>query len=227
MHRSTRSTGQRAVLGHTIATLLDCGAPEKEQGLTNRGVRATALATLSTLLGCLPDAGALAAFLPGVSSAAARIMLGDYKQGQAIFVLAIKLWTTVVARVLDDRRLAIAAGSDSQADAGAGTGADGGGDDGRSLSVAQNAEWKTTTAENLKAHLDKLTGAINHSSWKVLCGVALVLDGFPRIFRSHARTQPTPCVPCACRASVHVSGMLIWGCAIRWLCLVFMTSGQA
>lgn len=164
-HLQSRSPGQRAVLGHAISTLLDCGAPEKEHGVTNRGLRTTALSTLSMLLDCLPDAGALAAFLPGVSSAAMRIMLGDYKQGQAIFVLAITLWTAVVSRVMNDRRLASAA----CADVGPDPGADGGGgdDDGRSLSVAQDAEWKTTTAGNLKAHLDKLTGVVNHSSWKV------------------------------------------------------------
>jgi len=194
------------VLGHAISTLLDCGAPEKEQGVTNRGLRTTALSTLSTLLGCLPDAGALAAFLPGVSSAAARIMLGDYKQGQAIFVLAIKLWTTVVARVLDDRRLASAAGADSRADAGAGTGADD--DDGRSLSVAQNAEWKTTTAENLKAHLDKLTGAINHSSWKAFYGVASFRDKLPTQFqatRAHTthRARHVPAL-CACSSDADL-----------------------
>lgn len=156
-----QSARQRAVLGHTISALLEYAAPEREQYNIDRKLRIQALTVLIAIIESLPRGATFATFLPGISSAAARVILGDFKQGQMVFVLAIRLWTTLIHRVLGSQNEEHLSTQETDVKEQLS-------DQEKQLFVEQNAEWRDSTAENLKKHLEQFSKvATRHESWKV------------------------------------------------------------
>ncbi|XP_038579303.1 TELO2-interacting protein 1 homolog isoform X1 [Micropterus salmoides] len=104
-----------AGLGAAISLLLAIGEKEK-----SRDIQAAALKCLQTLtLQCdctqehiVPSSeerciigSTMASFLPGITVAVARIITGDLRQGHAVTVRAIKVWSRTVGLVMEDAQL--------------------------------------------------------------------------------------------------------------------------
>ncbi|XP_049921343.1 TELO2-interacting protein 1 homolog isoform X2 [Epinephelus moara] len=102
-------------LGAAISLLLALGEKEK-----SRDVQAAALKCLQALtLQCdctqehvVPSSvercaigTTMASFLPGITVAVARIITGDLRQGHAVTVRAIKVWSRTVGLVMEDAQL--------------------------------------------------------------------------------------------------------------------------
>ncbi|XP_056241832.1 TELO2-interacting protein 1 homolog [Seriola aureovittata] len=102
-------------LGAAISLLLALGEKEK-----SRDVQAAALKCLLALtLQCdctqepvVPSSedqraigSTMASFLPGITMAVARIITGDLRQGHAVTVRAIKVWSRTVGLVMEDAQL--------------------------------------------------------------------------------------------------------------------------
>eukprot|EP00727_Mastigamoeba_balamuthi_P000958 m51a1_g1086 hypothetical protein (919) ;mRNA; r:43294-46857 len=80
--------------------LAEC--PQHAREVLGREVRLGAVECVGSLFGCCAgDAGALAAFLPGVSSALCKVATGDFKQGSKVVSAAVRQWSRVVCVCLD------------------------------------------------------------------------------------------------------------------------------
>ncbi|XP_029911095.1 TELO2-interacting protein 1 homolog [Myripristis murdjan] len=156
-------------LGAAISLLLALGEQEK-----CRSVQAAALKCLQALtLQCdctrdhvVPAAedecvigSTMASFLPGVTMAVARIITGDMRQGHAVTVRAIKVWSQTVGLVMDDVQLqACGPGEAPSPDLGR-VGA---------LVVQRTQEWAKSTSGRLAVLLKKIISCTSaHQHWRV------------------------------------------------------------
>ncbi|KAF3696567.1 TELO2-interacting protein 1 -like protein SMG10 [Channa argus] len=102
-------------LGATISLLLALGEKEK-----SREIQAAALKCLQALTqqcDCTQEhavpspeercviGSTMASFLPGITMGVARIITGDLRQGHAVTVRAIKIWSRTVGLVMEDTQL--------------------------------------------------------------------------------------------------------------------------
>lgn len=95
------------VVGHAISTLLGVAAPSvSNEGISSRALQILALETLAVLITAVRNGRVFAPFVPGVSSELAKIISGDYTQGQAVFVAAITVWQRFLAIVMNDKEFA-------------------------------------------------------------------------------------------------------------------------
>ncbi|XP_070765827.1 TELO2-interacting protein 1 homolog [Enoplosus armatus] len=156
-------------LGAAISLLLALGEKEK-----SRGVQAAALKCIQALtLQCdctqehvVPSSeerctigGTVASFLPGITVAVARIITGDLRQGHAVTVRAIKVWSRTVGLVMEDAQLQAS-----------GTGRTPSPDLGRigQLVVHRTQDWVKCTAERLFVLLKKIISCTSaHQHWTV------------------------------------------------------------
>ena len=116
------------ILGHAVTILLALSEKEKA-----RNLRLSALECLSLLVCCNGNLGwesytstdqaqdretlqnavkdsvaqIFASFVPGISMALCRVITGDTKQGHAIIIQAIDLWSDVLSLVMNDKHMPI------------------------------------------------------------------------------------------------------------------------
>lgn len=188
-----RSDQLLPVLGHCVAALLACAAPDRGAADTPRQTKVAALTALGSLGRCVAGeceggGAALAPFLPGIVSGLGRAIDGDFKQGHTVVVAALDAWSAVVAPILDNARYApiaaaaaaAAAAPSAVAQADLETGQLQVGSSGasasapiaehgsqRQLRVRCDREWWSETSENVGLLLERMsTVASAHPMWK-------------------------------------------------------------
>ncbi|XP_028309921.1 TELO2-interacting protein 1 homolog [Gouania willdenowi] len=156
-------------VGATVSLLLALGEKEK-----SRDIQAAALKCLQALTvqcdcdqehvepssedRCLAG-GAMASFLPGITTTMARIITGDLRQGHAVTVKAIKIWSTTVGLVLEDTQLQ---SSKMMKTPPTELGAI------RHILVFRTPEWVKSTAGKLCVLLKKIISCTSaHQHWRV------------------------------------------------------------
>lgn len=82
-------------LGYALSATLDHFTSTR-----GRLVRARAGKVLAAICAAVPNPAVLIPFLPGVASGVARVLTGDFKQGQQIFLQGLRVWQTLVTRAL-------------------------------------------------------------------------------------------------------------------------------
>ncbi|KAM3872194.1 TELO2-interacting protein 1 homolog [Diretmus argenteus] len=102
-------------LGAAISLLLALGEQEKSRGVQIAALKCLQILTLQC--DCTQDhvvpateeqrmlGSTMASFLPGITMALARIITGDLRQGHAVTVRAIEVWSRTVALVMEDTQL--------------------------------------------------------------------------------------------------------------------------
>uniref|UniRef100_A0A3Q2P8W6 TELO2-interacting protein 1 homolog n=1 Tax=Fundulus heteroclitus TaxID=8078 RepID=A0A3Q2P8W6_FUNHE len=156
-------------LGAAISLLLALGEKDK-----SRDIQAAALKCLQSLIlhcDCTQEhvvpspeercavGGAVASFLPGITVAAARIITGDLRQGHAVTVRAIKVWSRSVGLVMDDAQLQSGQSCKTPSP-----------DLGRirQLLVQRTPDWVKATAGKLCALLKRIISCTSaHQHWRV------------------------------------------------------------
>ncbi|XP_071767251.2 TELO2-interacting protein 1 homolog [Centroberyx gerrardi] len=156
-------------LGAAISLLLALGEQEK-----SRGIQAAALKCLQALTlqcDCTQDhvvpaaqeqrvlGNTMASFLPGITMALSRIITGDLRQGHAVTVRAIKVWSRTVGLVMEDSQLQACEPGESPSP-----------DLGRigKLVVQRTADWAKGTSGRLAALLQKIVSCTSaHQHWRV------------------------------------------------------------
>ncbi|KAE8293138.1 TELO2-interacting protein 1-like protein SMG10 [Larimichthys crocea] len=100
----------------------------------------------------------MASFLPGITTAVARIITGDLRQGHTVTVRAIKVWSRTVALVLDDTQLQASKPEKTSSDLGR-IG---------QLMVRRTQDWVKSTVGKLSVLLKKIISCTSaHQHWKV------------------------------------------------------------
>ncbi|KAM3617212.1 uncharacterized protein V6R79_003431 [Siganus canaliculatus] len=156
-------------LGATISLLLALAEKEK-----SRDVQTAALKSLQALtLQCdcneehiVPSSEekcavgrTMASFLPGITMSATRIITGDLRQGHAVTVRAMKVWSNTVGIVMEDVQLQA---SDSCKDPTPDLGRIG------QLIVSRTPAWVKSTVEKLSILLKKIISCTSaHRHWRV------------------------------------------------------------
>ncbi|XP_059190062.1 TELO2-interacting protein 1 homolog [Centropristis striata] len=156
-------------LGAAVSLLLALAEKEK-----SRDVQAAALKCLQALtLQCdcsqvhvVPSSeercavgSTMASFLPGITVAVARIITGDLRQGHAVTVRAIKVWSRTVGLVMEDSQLQ-ASGTWKTPSPELGRIAQ--------LMVRRASDWVESTAEKLCVLLKKIISCTSaHKHWRV------------------------------------------------------------
>ncbi|XP_037540304.1 TELO2-interacting protein 1 homolog [Nematolebias whitei] len=156
-------------LGAAISLLLALGEKEK-----SRDIQSAALKCLQTLVmhcDCthehiIPSSDErcsvgsnMASFLPGITTAIARIITGDLRQGHAVTVRAIKVWSRSVGLVMEDAQLQT---SNSQKTPPQDLGRI------RQLVVQRTPQWLKSTAGKLSVLLKKIISCTSaHRHWRV------------------------------------------------------------
>ncbi|KAM9341814.1 TELO2-interacting protein 1 homolog [Pholidichthys leucotaenia] len=166
-------------LGAAVSLLLALGEKEK-----SRDIQVAALKCLQGLtLQCdcpqehvAPSdeercsvGSAMASFLPGITSATARIITGDLRQGHAVTVRAIKVWSRTVGLVLEDVQLQSGESCEDPPSA----------DLGRigQLVIRRTPDWVKNTAEKLSVLLKKIISCSSaHRHWRVRLEVVELAD---------------------------------------------------
>ncbi|XP_069550039.1 TELO2-interacting protein 1 homolog [Brachyistius frenatus] len=156
-------------LGAAVSLLLALGEKEK-----SRSIQAAALKCLQVLaLQCdcsqehvVPSSEercsvgcTMASFLPGISVAVARIITGDLRQGHAVTVRAIKVWSGTVELVMEDAQLQASESCKSPSP-----------ELGRitQLVVHRSPDWVKNTAGKLSILLKKIISCTSaHQHWRV------------------------------------------------------------
>uniref|UniRef100_A0A8P4GI22 TELO2-interacting protein 1 homolog n=1 Tax=Dicentrarchus labrax TaxID=13489 RepID=A0A8P4GI22_DICLA len=156
-------------LGAAISLLLALGEKTK-----SRGIQAAALKCLQALtLQCdctqehiVPSSeercaigSTMASFLPGITTAVARIITGDLRQGHAVTVRAIKVWSRTVGLVMEDAQLQASEPGKTPSP-----------DLGRigQLVVRRTQDWVKSTAGKLSVLLKKIISCTSaHQHWRV------------------------------------------------------------
>ncbi|XP_078110505.1 TELO2-interacting protein 1 homolog isoform X2 [Sander vitreus] len=156
-------------LGAAISLLLALGEKEK-----SRDVQAAALKCLQALtLQCdcnqqhvVPSSeercaigSTMASFLPGITVAVARTITGDLRQGHAVTVRAIKVWSRTVGLVMEDGQLQASEPLKTPSP-----------DLGRieRLIVHRTQDWVKSTAGKLSVLLKKIISCTSaHQHWRV------------------------------------------------------------
>ncbi|XP_015235926.1 PREDICTED: TELO2-interacting protein 1 homolog [Cyprinodon variegatus] len=156
-------------LGAAVSLLLALGEKDK-----SRDIQAAALKCLQSLvLHCncsqehvVPSSderrcvgGTMASFLPGITVAVARIISGDLRQGHAVTVRAMKVWSGSVGLVMEDSQLqSTESGKPPPPDLGRIT----------QLMVQRTPDWVKGTAGKLCVLLKKIISCTSaHEHWKV------------------------------------------------------------
>lgn len=203
------------ILGHAVTVLLALSEKEKA-----RNLRLSALECLSFLtccngnLGWEPRAGAdqaqdedrealqnavkdsvaqiFASFVPGISMALCRVITGDTKQGHAVIIQAIDLWSDVLSLVMNDKHMPIKPtdskdvmsqlislatenkSSESQENTEASNLNSNSEklDKVRNLSVDRSITWFHDTGSKLKIVIERLSVVSAHPNWKVRLSLA-------------------------------------------------------
>ncbi|XP_070824830.1 TELO2-interacting protein 1 homolog [Chaetodon trifascialis] len=156
-------------LGAAISLLLALGEKAK-----SRDIQAAALKCLQALtLQCdctqehvVPSSeqrhalgSTMASFLPGITTAGARIITGDLRQGHAVTVRAIKVWSRTVGLVMEDVQLQM---SEPWKSPSADLGRIG------QLVVRRTQDWVKSTVEKLSVLLKKIISCTSaHQHWRV------------------------------------------------------------
>ncbi|XP_076596160.1 TELO2-interacting protein 1 homolog [Chaetodon auriga] len=156
-------------LGAAISLLLALGEKAK-----SRDIQAAALKCLQALtLQCdcaqehvVPSSeqrralgSTMASFLPGITTAGARIITGDLRQGHAVTVRAIKVWSRTVGLVMEDAQLQT---SEPWKTPSADLGRIG------QLVVRRTQDWVKSTVEKLSVLLKKIISCTSaHQHWRV------------------------------------------------------------
>ncbi|XP_043984454.1 TELO2-interacting protein 1 homolog [Gambusia affinis] len=156
-------------LGATVSLLLALGEKDK-----SREIQTAALKCLQSLIlhcDCNQEhvtpswdercsvGSTMASFLPGVTSAAARIITGDLRQGHAVTVRAIKVWSGCVVLVMEDAQLQQ---SESCSIVSQELGRIG------QLMVQRTADWVKATAGKLCVLLRRIISCCStHQHWRV------------------------------------------------------------
>ncbi|KAM7410883.1 hypothetical protein PAMA_021041 [Pampus argenteus] len=156
-------------LGAAVSLLLTIGEKEK-----SRHIQAAALKCLQALtLQCdctqehvTPSSeeqcaigSTMASFLPGITMAVARIITGDLRQGHAVTVRAIKIWSRTVGLVMEDAQLQSSEPWKTPSP-----------DLGRigQLVVHRTQDWVKSTSGKLSALLKKIIACTSaHQHWRV------------------------------------------------------------
>nr|XP_046252563.1 TELO2-interacting protein 1 homolog isoform X2 [Scatophagus argus] len=156
-------------LGSAISLLLALGEKEK-----SRDVQLAALKCIHALtLECdcsqehvVPSSEercaigrCMASFLPGITTAVTRIITGDLRQGHAVTVRAIKVWSRSVGLVMEDAQLQTSESCKTPSP-----------DLGRigQLVVQRTQDWVKSTAGKLSVLLKKIISCISaHQHWRV------------------------------------------------------------
>ncbi|KAM9350375.1 TELO2-interacting protein 1 homolog [Symphorus nematophorus] len=156
-------------LGAAVSLLLALG--EKSR---SREIQAAALKCLQTLtLQCdctqehvVPSSedrcavgSTMASFLPGITTATARVITGDLRQGHAVTVRAIKVWSRTVGLVMEDVQLQASEPRTTPSE-----------DLGRigQLVVRRTPDWVKSTAGKLCVLLRKILSCTSaHQHWRV------------------------------------------------------------
>lgn len=156
-------------LGAAISLLLALGEKEK-----SRDIQAAALKCLQALtLQCdcsqehiVPSTeerftigSTMASFLPGITVAVSRIITGDLRQGHAVIVRAIKVWSRTVGLVMEDTQLQFDKPLQTLSP-----------DLGRigQLVVHRTQDWVKSTAGKLSVLLKKIISCTSaHQHWRV------------------------------------------------------------
>ena len=203
------------ILGHAVTILLALSEKEKA-----RNLRLSALECLSFLAGCSgnlgwePCAGTdqaqdedrealqnavkdsvaqiFASFVPGISMTLCRVITGDSKQGHAIIIQAIDLWSDVLSLVMNDKHMPIKLtdskdvisqlislatenkSSESQQNAEASNlnSHPEKRDKVKNLSVDRSIAWFHDTGSKLKIVIEQLSVVSAHTNWKVRLSLA-------------------------------------------------------
>ncbi|XP_060133393.1 TELO2-interacting protein 1 homolog isoform X2 [Zootoca vivipara] len=156
-------------LGFAVSLLLSLAEQEKAKQL-----KITALKCLQALLlqcdcegGHRPLGGEeakrcgdlFASFLPGISLTLSRIITGDMKQGHAVVVSAIKVFSRAVASVMADEQLAQIPPKTEASVPGQGRLS--------GLMVHRGPDWAKSTAAKLSILIVKVVGSVSvHPHWK-------------------------------------------------------------
>ncbi|XP_047227855.1 TELO2-interacting protein 1 homolog [Girardinichthys multiradiatus] len=156
-------------LGAAISLLLILGEKDK-----SRDIQAAALKCLQSLIlhcDCTQEhvvpssdercsvGGTMASFLPGITKALARIITGDLRQGHAVTVRAIKVWSRFVGLVMEDSQLQSRQSCKTPSS-----------DLGRirQLVVQRTPDWVKGTVEKLCVLLKRIISCTSaHQHWRV------------------------------------------------------------
>ncbi|KAK7884809.1 hypothetical protein WMY93_027932 [Mugilogobius chulae] len=110
----------------------------------------------------------IASFLPGISTAVARIITGDIRQGHGVTVRAMKVWSGTVSLVMEDSQLQ---SSDPLEASNAELGRVG------QLLVHRTEEWVKNTAARLCVILKKIVSCTSsHQHWRVRLSLVELAD---------------------------------------------------
>uniref|UniRef100_A0A1A8IVG9 TELO2-interacting protein 1 homolog n=2 Tax=Nothobranchius TaxID=28779 RepID=A0A1A8IVG9_NOTKU len=156
-------------LGAAVSLLLALGEKEK-----SREVQAAALRCLQSLiLHCdctqehvIPSSdercsvgSTMASFLPGIAMAVSRIITGNLRQGHAVTVRAIKVWSGAVGLVMEDAQLQSSKACETPSQELGRIG---------QLVVQRAPEWVKSTAGKLSVLLKKIISCTSaHRHWRV------------------------------------------------------------
>ncbi|XP_038075424.1 TELO2-interacting protein 1 homolog [Patiria miniata] len=155
-------------VGHAVSVLLGLAELEKLKDLRVRSM--TCLQHLAQCSGGESTSNTdqaracLASFLPGITLALSRAILGDPKQGQKVTTTAIHTWSKIVAMVMGDLH------SPSQSDENSKCPSPKEGvanSPGRDLLVKRTPEWVESTAKKLDILIGRLVTMATNQSWKI------------------------------------------------------------
>ncbi|XP_061745264.1 TELO2-interacting protein 1 homolog isoform X2 [Nerophis ophidion] len=148
-----------------------------------RDVRAAALKSLQALTmqcDCSQDhvvpcseereelGASFASFLPGIASSVARVVAGDVRQGHAVTVRAIKVWSRTVSLVMEDAQLQ-SSGPQKSSQAHLSKL--------EQLMVHRTQDWVKKTSERLCVLLKKIiSSTVAHQHWRVRLEVLELAD---------------------------------------------------
>lgn len=156
-------------LGAAISLLLSFGEKAKSRYIQMKALKC--LQALSLQCDCTEEhtvpsweercalGSSMASFLPGITTAASRIITGDLRQGHAVTVLAIKVWFRTVGLVMEDNQLQASEPSKTPSS-----------DLGRigQLVVCRTQDWVKSTAGKLSLLLKKILSCTSaHQHWRV------------------------------------------------------------
>ncbi|XP_041860609.1 TELO2-interacting protein 1 homolog [Melanotaenia boesemani] len=165
-------------LGAAVAVLLALGEKEKSRDIQVAALKC--LQALSLQCDCAQEhvvptsaercsvGNTMASFLPGITLAVARIITGDLRQGHAVTVRAIKVWSSSVGLVMEDAQLQTSEPWKSPPS-----------DLGRvgQLVVQRTPDWVKNTAGKLSVLMKKIISCTSaHLHWKVRLGMVELAD---------------------------------------------------
>ncbi|XP_039869855.1 TELO2-interacting protein 1 homolog [Simochromis diagramma] len=165
-------------LGAAVSLLLALGEKEKSRDIQTAALKCLQALTLQcdcTQEHVVPSSeercsvgSAMASFLPGITMATARIITGDLRQGHAVTVRAIKVWSRTVELVMEDVQLQ---STESYKTPSADLGRIG------QLIVLRTPEWVKNTAGKLSVLLKKIISCTSaHQHWRVRVAMVELAD---------------------------------------------------